>query len=482
MSKLRTPYVAAISLAGLLLVIWGLVQFPTYDQPSIFILLVALAIVAQLASTSAEVTFEVSTAISLATVPLYGPAAAAVVAAAAHAGLWLMNLRKERSQWKGSWEQLGFNAGMSSIAVFVAGLIFLTTANLLGTDTLLGQTVPWLVAAIIGDQINIWLLIIILVIQHRVRPLAFWRDNRWAMPINVMVMGVGGGLLAASVYSFDILGVAIFFLPIFLSAYAFRLFVIRTQQQMDKLEELIAERTQELVAANQELSNLHREKDAFLALLTHDMRSPLTSIHGYAMLLRDHSDLPEAQRANMAQIIIRSQESLLEIVNNILEIERLQSGAPVLLERENFDLVELVGEIVEVSGSQAGEKQIGLVHEPTTNPTYINADHHKIRRVLQNLVSNAIKYTPENGSIQITTGMNGRFAFVNVEDNGYGIPADELPHIFDRFRRVDKHKHIAVGTGLGLAIVKSLVEAHDGELLVESAEGVGSTFMVRLPA
>jgi len=99
-----------------------------------------------------------------------------------------------------------------------------------------------------------------------------------------------------------------------------------------------------------------------------------------------------------------------------------------------------------------------------------------------NLISNAVKYTPKEGLVSVDTQMNGHYAIVEVKDTGYGIPTDELPHIFDRFSRVKGHQHIAIGTGLGLAIVKSLVEAHDGEITVESQEGAGSTFTVKLPA
>jgi signal transduction histidine kinase len=98
-----------------------------------------------------------------------------------------------------------------------------------------------------------------------------------------------------------------------------------------------------------------------------------------------------------------------------------------------------------------------------------------------NLVSNAIKYTREDGLISVATEGKEAEAIVRVSDTGYGIPADELPYIFNRYRRVKGHRHLAVGTGLGLAIVKSLVEAHDGEILVESRENDGSVFIVRLP-
>jgi signal transduction histidine kinase len=251
---------------------------------------------------------------------------------------------------------------------------------------------------------------------------------------------------------------------------------------MDRLEQIVATRTQALADANRELAELNEQKNAFLAVLTHDMRTPLTNIRGYATLLRRHPELPQSQQEKMLDVILRSERCLLEIVNNILDIEHLESGVPVLLEREPFDLQQVVREVLESSEAQAQEKGIELRFNGDSLPLIIHADRSKISRILQNLLSNAIEYTPEHGDVWISARMNGSHVTLDLEDNGYGIPADELPYIFDRFSRVAKHKSEAVGTGLGLAIVKNLVEAHEGQIEVTSTEGQGSTFSVTLPA
>jgi signal transduction histidine kinase len=479
-ARLRIPYILLVSGLGLALALIGASQIPTYDRIDIFVLLLALAVLAQFAATGADVTFEVSSAISLATVPFYGPAAAAVVATVASLSIWIIK-RIEATEWKGSYEQLAFNTGMSSISVFMAGLTFAQLQVWLGADTFGSLVLPWIVAAIVGDQLNVWLLIGILYLQQGINPAEFWHSNRWAMPINVLIMGAGGGVLATAAQEFDALGIAIFFLPVFLSAYAFRLYVARTQAHMEELEELVDERTQELVQANESLAELNKQKDAFLAVLNHDMRLPLTNIHGYASLLRSHPDFPQEERVHMAEIILRNERMLLEIVNNILDIEHMESGGPILLERQNFDLVELVQEQIELSRAQVEEKQINLTYEAGPNPIFIHADKQKVARILQNLISNAVKYTPEKGHVSINTALNGRQVKIDVEDTGYGIPEEELPHIFNRYSRVAKHENKAVGTGLGLTIVKSLIEAHEGQINVSSEEGVGSTFSVTLP-
>jgi signal transduction histidine kinase len=491
MPKSRDLYLGFISLLGLILVIAGLTRLPSFEQPIIFVLLVALAIAAQFASTPlmrGRVTVEVSTAVSLATVPLYGPLAAVVVAGVASAVLTWLSIRADRPGWRRTIERLGFNVGMSGIAIFAAGLVFQASQTFLGADTFVGSTLPWLLAAIANDQINIWLLITLLYLQHGTRPLEIWLENRWAMPINVLVTAVGGGLLALAIGQFDYLGIAVFFLPVLLSAYAFRLYVTKTQGELTKLEELVELRTQALEEANealkdanQELANLHSEKDTFLGVLSHDMRSPLTSIQGYTSFILSQPDLTEDEKKHMLEVIRRSGQTLLEMVNNILEIQQLQAGNPILLECESFELGKLIFETIETIEAQAIEKKVKLEYMRPADPIVIYADKPKVRRIVTNLVTNAVKYTPGGGNVCVNTAINGRYAIVQIQDNGYGIPAEDLPYIFERFRRVRKHQTLAAGTGLGLAIVKSMIEAHKGEITAESQEGIGSTFTMKLP-
>jgi signal transduction histidine kinase len=487
MQKLRTylypVYLTAVSLIGVVLIVWGLLQLPGSEQPYRLLILIILAVAAQSTATLAfrGVHFSVGSAISLATIPFYGPALAAVVAAAAETSLWLISIRNDRPNPKQALQRLGFNVGMSGLAVFLGGTLFVRLMDWFDSSTIILPILFWFLAATIADQVNFWLLIGILYLQRGIPPLEVWRENGWAIPMNVLVNAAGGGILVVSVQQLNLVGIAIFFLPVVLSAYAFRMYTSRIEEQMAKLEELIELRTQALRDANEELANLHKEKDAFLGILTHDMRTPLTSIHGYATLMRDQRDAPLAEQSHMLDVILRNEESLLEMVNNILEIQQLQSGAPVFLDRENFDLGFLIVESVDTIASQAIEKNIHLSHQLHTQPVYIEADRHKIRRVVNNLVSNAIKYTPEGGTVCVSLQRNGRYALLAVQDTGYGIPAEDLPHVFERFRRVRKHQNRAIGTGLGLAIVQSLVAAHDGEIDVASQEGIGSTFTVKLP-
>jgi signal transduction histidine kinase len=481
----RDVYIGLISVTGILLFATAVLQFPGYEARFLFVAMIALGVAAQLVSTQASsaISFEVGSAVSIAAAPIFGPLGAAFIAISSQVGWWFIRNYPTPPGWRKSAEQIGFNGGMHGLSMFLAGVTYLTVFD--GLSALLPPIVAyllsWLVAAVVGDQINFWVLAVMIYLQHDVRPTEMWWENRWAMPINVLVMAGGGGALAFAIQELGLAGMIVFFLPVLLSAYSFRMYVNSTKQQMDKLEDLVALRTEDLTRVNRQLADLHKDKDAFLAVLTHDMRTPLTSIHGYASLLRDRPTTSPEEQAHIAKVILRNGKSLLEIVNNILDIEQLQSGAPVLLERQNFDLRWMIDEVLESIEAQAIEKNIALRYERPKEPAFIHADSAKLQRIISNLLSNAIKYTPDMGTVTVTSACNERHATITIKDTGYGIPIEDLPHIFDRYRRVRQHKDKAVGTGLGLAIVKSLVEAHDGQISVTSEEGVGSEFTVTLP-
>ena len=489
-------YLWSIGLIGVGLVAWGLTGFLTYEDPLILLLLMVLGAAAQATSTALAqggTRFEVGTAVSVAAIALYDPLAGVLVAASIAITNTAIGLYGKNVPFNKSLERIGFNVGMATISIFVAGLIFYGTLYLLG-DGFLGYAVAWVLLALANDQLNLWLLIVIFYLQRGIKPMDVWKDHGWAMPINLLVMVVGGSILAYATAQLGYLGVITFFLPILLSSYSFRVYVTSVKMQMDELEELVETRTSDLAFANDEMANLNeelavlnedmaalaQEKDAFLSVLTHDMRTPLTSIKGFGEFLRSN-ELPRTQQVDILGTILRNQDALLELVNNILEIEKLQSGTPVLLERENIDLVDVIQLVVESIMGSAKEHGINLELKIENSPLMISADEMKIRRVLQNLISNAIKYTPQDGNVLVRAYLEGEYAMVSIQDTGYGIPADELPHIFDRYSRVKGHKHLAVGTGLGLAIVQSLVEAHGGKVTVTSAENEGSTFILQLP-
>ncbi|KAA3662642.1 MAG: sensor histidine kinase [Chloroflexi bacterium] len=210
------------------------------------------------------------------------------------------------------------------------------------------------------------------------------------------------------------------------------------------------------------------------------MKTPLTSIGIYGELIQKHPELI-TKKPHMATIITQSQETLLDIVNNILDLEKLSVDGSLPMDLEDFDLVPIVERMVETLRPQAMQKEICLTAHLNPLPIIFNADRHQIERIIQNLISNAVKYTPQKGEVNVTLRHAEALITIEVADTGYGIPEEELPHVFDRFRRVDKHRNKAAGTGLGLAITQQLVQAHGGEVTVASTEGEGTTFTIQFP-
>ena len=478
--RLRSLYSTIITIVGVIFALWGIWLLPTYNNPLNLILLICLAAVSEVAATfltpdEDTIAYEVGTAVSIAAIPLFGPAAAALSVSVAGLSFWLYKNRG--TPWRErNLEVLRFNIGMHSMAIFIAGSIFLLIQSIFGKDSFFGQVLPWIVAAIIYDQINIWLLIIIIKLSQgdNFNPIEFWKANRWAMVINIAILSIGGFLLAFAIIRFDWIGVVIFFLPIILSSFAFSLYVKQMRAHMNNLEHIVAERTQAL-------QDLMDEKDKFLAVLTHDMKTPLTNIGLGAEMLDNKDQSGFIDDSKVVDIILRNQRTLVDIVNNILDLEKLNNDGMMFLEKESVDL-GLLAEIVCMNVQpQALSKDIEVMFEGELETVFIYADRGQIERVLHNLVSNGIKYTPREGAVTVRLANDGDTAVLQVIDTGYGIPADDLPHVFDPYRRVAKHKNVAAGTGLGLAITQALIEAHQGTIRVTSIEGEGSTFTMKLP-
>ncbi|MCA9954859.1 MAG: HAMP domain-containing histidine kinase, partial [Anaerolineales bacterium] len=453
---------------------------PTYSPKSIFLLLAIFAAVAQFATTSvpvsetAGITFEVGTAVAMAAIPFFGPAAAAAIVAFSSLSIWMAKSRNEVT-WKKSWRQLSFNTGMWSIAIFGAGEFYTYLNGYLYDSHLIVQMLLWAVTAMVNTQLNFWLLVVMLRLQHgpQVKPLKLWQENSWATLIDFLIKNIGGGFLIFATKTYGWIAIAAFFLPILLSAIAFRLYVRQMQNHMNNLESIITERTQEL-------SDLMREKDAFLAVFSHDMKTPLTTIGLYADLLMEFPNIIQT-KPHIPEILQTNQRALTNMVNDILDLEKLQIDATFDLVKEPFDLLPALESVTESMSVQAERKGISLSQNFNTHAAYISGDAQQIQRAFQNLLSNAIKYTPENGQVVVEVQVAEEAVNIAVKDTGYGIPKEDLPFVFDRFRRVKKHERMAGGTGLGLAIVKAIVEAHDGRISVTSREGQGSRFLVSLP-
>jgi PAS domain S-box-containing protein len=235
----------------------------------------------------------------------------------------------------------------------------------------------------------------------------------------------------------------------------------------------------ELERQNLQLRELDRLKDEFVALVSHELRTPLTSIRGYLELIGEDSNLTEEQHT-FVETIDRNAQRLQRVVGDLLFVAQVEAGK-LILEQGAVDLNSIVEEAVDAAQPAADAKSIALTIELDELPA-IQGDRARLAQVLDNFVSNAIKFTPRGGRVHVTTcALPGEIEII-VSDTGMGIPANELPLLFQRFFRAERATSGAIpGTGLGLAIAKAIVTGHDGRIRVDSAEGAGTTFRVILP-
>ena len=226
-----------------------------------------------------------------------------------------------------------------------------------------------------------------------------------------------------------------------------------------------------------------RAKAGFLAAMSHELRTPLNAIAGYAQLMQEGvgGDVSPAHRDYLGRII-NSQQHLLAIVNDLLNYSRMEAGG-VEYARENIEIHELVEGVLTMVAPQADRKSLRLTHGPCPPSLRAIGDRLKAEQIVLNLLSNAVKFTPQGGSIAVTCAGGEGVVCVSVRDSGPGIPADKLEAIFDPFVQLGRTLTSAhEGAGLGLAISRDLARAMEGEVSVESVEGEGSRFMLRLPA
>jgi two-component system phosphate regulon sensor histidine kinase PhoR len=230
-----------------------------------------------------------------------------------------------------------------------------------------------------------------------------------------------------------------------------------------------------------ELRRLERVRQDFVANVSHEFKTPLTAIQGFAeTLLAGALDDPNNNR-RFLEIIRDHATRLARLTDDLLKLARIEVGK-LEVEFSPLGLTELIEGCAEVTLLKANRKQITLDIRTTPGLSPVRGDASLLREVLQNLLDNAIQYTPPGGRIQVSAAAGAREAVITVADTGIGIPLADQERIFERFYRVDAARsREAGGTGLGLSIAKHIVEAHGGRLWVESAVGHGSKFSFSIP-
>jgi len=228
-----------------------------------------------------------------------------------------------------------------------------------------------------------------------------------------------------------------------------------------------------------ELKDLQTMRRELVGNISHELRTPITGIKAMAeTLLGGASDDKKAAGDFLAKIVGEA-DRLTQIVTELTQLSRIETGAAEL-KMEPVDLNALVGGVLAEMKPLAERQQVKLARKPAADLPDIPADRDRIRQTIVNLVYNAIKFNRPGGRVTVTTGYDKRSVTVSVADNGIGIPADDLPHVFERFYKADKARS-GGGSGLGLAIAKHTVAAHGGDIDVLSQEGKGSTFRFSLP-
>jgi two-component system sensor histidine kinase BaeS len=241
------------------------------------------------------------------------------------------------------------------------------------------------------------------------------------------------------------------------------------------------EMADELELEASQRDRLDRLKDEFVLTASHELRSPLTSVQGFAELLMLERDSLTPKQVETVEIILDNCRHLARLLNDLLDLARSDAGRLAVTPKPT-EVAPLIDDAVRtMRGQTEGAHQL-LTQQVDAGLPLIEAEADRIRQILVNLLTNAHEYSPEGASIEVVARVVGVDVEIAVTDNGPGIPESHLEHIFERFVRGDAGMTQRVGgTGLGLAISKSLVELHGGRLAVESTAGVGSTFSFRVP-
>ncbi|MBR3016338.1 MAG: HAMP domain-containing histidine kinase [Clostridia bacterium] len=226
-----------------------------------------------------------------------------------------------------------------------------------------------------------------------------------------------------------------------------------------------------------QLSSLEQSRRDFVANVSHELRSPVTSIKGFAQGMLDGT-IPSEMHEQYLQVVVDETQRLAKLINNLLNLSRMENQETSLA-YSHFDLNETARRVLISRMTQIDEKSLDIDVQFENESCYVHADADQIEQVIINLLDNAIKYTPDHGTVTLITKQEGDHVILRVKDNGVGVPAADAPFIFDRFYKVDKAHTVGKGTGLGLAICKRIMERHNQQIRLVSGEN-GAEFEITL--
>ncbi|MDR1638580.1 MAG: HAMP domain-containing histidine kinase [Clostridiales bacterium] len=240
----------------------------------------------------------------------------------------------------------------------------------------------------------------------------------------------------------------------------------------------VAQLAESLNNMAESLSTTDKSRREFIGNISHDIRSPLTSMRGFIQAMMDGT-IPPEKMGHYLEIILGETERLSKLANGVLDWSKTE--AENSLELTVFDINMLIRETTESLGQKVRDKKLDMRLEFADSENYVKADGDKIQRVIYNLLDNACKFTPEGGSISIETTVKDQRVYIEVKDTGIGMTPDEQKKVFDRFYKADESRNIdKVGCGLGLSIVKDFLKAHSSQITVKSVPGEGTSFVFYL--
>lgn len=228
------------------------------------------------------------------------------------------------------------------------------------------------------------------------------------------------------------------------------------------------------------LAELNRMKSEFVSNISHELRTPLASIIGFSETISSDPNMPEEMRSEFNDIILNEGKRLAKLINEMLDISKLEGGE-IELVKNDFDAVKLLEEVIESNQKTFESKEMIITKELPAEAVIIKGDKEKLAKVLNNILSNAVKFTPQKGRISVSALSLYKEFEITISDTGAGIPEKDIPYIFQKFYRVSRPGTEIPGTGLGLVFVKQIVDLHKGFIAIQSEINKGTTVILKLP-
>jgi signal transduction histidine kinase/ActR/RegA family two-component response regulator len=409
-------------------------------------------------------TLSVSYAADLTALVLLGPRQAMLVAVVGVCAQCTLNIKHPYPLYR-----TVFSMAAEAITIVATGAAYAALGGLSAPLSIAALAPPLVGAIAAYFAVNTWLVAGAIALSTGRRVWDVWHNDFLWSGASFMVAGTAGAIAAIVIDRGQQWLAVLMLAPVYLTYRTYQLFVGR-------LELLERER-----AARASAEQANRLKDQFLAIVSHELRTPLNAILGWADMLR-RGTIDEGRRDRAFQAIYDSARSQAQLIDELLDVARIMSGK-LRLEQGDVDIHETIRCALEVVQPDADKHRIQIAIDADRTIGAVRGDGPRLQQIVWNLLTNAVKFTPDGGTVNVRVRRVSVGLEIAVADSGRGIPAEFLPHVFEAFRQADgstTRQH--GGLGLGLSIVKHLVNAHGGSVKVDSAgEGRGSTFTVAMP-